>query len=309
MSADFTGVPLVVGAARGVRAFDVDQLGRLAGVSYPQVWTPGENQSKCGGPNQAVAAYHSLNRAVANLAATYRPPITYASGGIVRPTAAYESAVQSKPAVTEVTKPKHTIAGCSCGFYAFYSGANDYATTSRVQAVVDGYGETTIGTRGFRAEKAKIVALCIPDPSKAKGVKPPRLIRWAQEHEDLAPVLGILAGMAALGSGIAAIVTAQFSLWTLLGLLPAIALLGFTQRVWAADFGDKWGIGSEYYRQVKYGRPATSNTLAPSIADKVRANYDVPIFDSYEAMIAAFPPDHGTVPTPETDPDFWTRGI
>jgi hypothetical protein len=53
---------------------------------------------------------------------------------------------------------------CRCGFYGFYDGSNDYYVgddrhTNLVTGVVEGYGEVLIGTRGFRAAKAKIVAL------------------------------------------------------------------------------------------------------------------------------------------------------
>lgn len=56
-------------------------------------------------------------------------------------------------------KPPHDYATCSCGFYAYLNGVNDYIQPERVVGVIEGYGETLIGKRGFRASKAKILAL------------------------------------------------------------------------------------------------------------------------------------------------------
>lgn len=56
----------------------------------------------------------------------------------------------------------HRQADCSCGFYAYYEGFNEYSTTERITGVIEGYGETQIGTRGFKSAKARIVALHIP---------------------------------------------------------------------------------------------------------------------------------------------------
>jgi hypothetical protein len=51
-------------------------------------------------------------------------------------------------------------AGCACGLYARYElvGCSLNAT-----GVIEASGRVILGTRGFRAEKAKIVALCIED--------------------------------------------------------------------------------------------------------------------------------------------------
>jgi hypothetical protein len=59
----------------------------------------------------------------------------------------------------------HDFADCTCGFYAYLNGVNDYIGTGRVIGVVEGYGETLIGRRGFRSKKGKILALA-PSPEK-----------------------------------------------------------------------------------------------------------------------------------------------
>lgn len=58
---------------------------------------------------------------------------------------------------------------CTCGFYAYFDdGQNTYFdyNAGDVLGVIEGYGQVTVGSRGFKAEKAKIVALLIePDQS------------------------------------------------------------------------------------------------------------------------------------------------
>lgn len=117
---------------------------------------------------------------------------------------------------------EHQQASCTCGFYAYYEGFNEYAQAERITGVIEGYGETQIGTRGFKSAKARIVALFVPDDSA-----------------DLA-------------------------------------------RIGKTPFA------------------------------RVRENYGphVAIFDNYAQMVAEFPTTQPEdAPTPETDPDFWTRGI
>lgn len=54
---------------------------------------------------------------------------------------------------------QHQFLGCSCGFYAYYNGYNEYLDSNAIVGIIEGYGETVIGTRGFRSQKARIVAL------------------------------------------------------------------------------------------------------------------------------------------------------
>jgi hypothetical protein len=56
-------------------------------------------------------------------------------------------------------KLPHYYETCSCGFYAYLNGFNEYNHATRVTGVIEGYGETLIGSRGFRAQKARILAI------------------------------------------------------------------------------------------------------------------------------------------------------
>lgn len=51
---------------------------------------------------------------------------------------------------------------CTCGFYAYYDGTI-YAP-GRITGIIEGYGHVTVGTKGFRCEKAIIRALYLPTP-------------------------------------------------------------------------------------------------------------------------------------------------
>lgn len=178
---EFQGTELAVGVVTGARSFNVDRLGRLAGVTYPIVWRPGENVAKC---------YRFTRDPAYPLSVYYVPP-----------------------KILIEQSPDHPMAGCGHGFYGYYEGSNDYYEDGRICGVIEGYGETLIGTRGFRASKARIVALHIP-----------------------------LA-------------------------------------------------------------------VQSSLARLVERNYpDIPRFDSFDLMIAAYPPDDaGQGLSPANDPDFWDR--
>lgn len=73
-------------------------------------------------------------------------------------------------------KEQHDFVSCTCGFYGFFDGSDEYSnletidldyngksrkndTYAPVSAVIEAYGETLIGERGFRASKTKIIAL------------------------------------------------------------------------------------------------------------------------------------------------------
>lgn len=117
---------------------------------------------------------------------------------------------------------EHRQSECSCGFYAYYEGFNEYAQSDRITGVIEGYGETQIGTRGFKSAKARIVALHVPD-----------------------------------------------------------------------DSADISRIGKTPFARVR-------DNYGPHVA----------IFSDYSQMVSEFPTtEPETAPTPDSDPDFWTRSI
>jgi hypothetical protein len=146
---EFSGVGFAAGVVTGVRSFEVDKLGRLTGVTVKQIWKPGENTAECRAAAVAATSMWASTSFLSNLT------LTYGYGGVV-------TATPEKPKenLLDYSKP-HDMEKCKHGFYAYYDGSNDYKTDDRISGVVEGYGETVIGTRGFRAMKARIVALRI----------------------------------------------------------------------------------------------------------------------------------------------------
>lgn len=137
-------VGFAVGVVRGVRAFNVDKMGRLRGITYNQIWVPGENKAGC--------------RQDGNIARIISYQVSIALGG--------GGGSYSTAPMPEFREDPHAMRDCKHGFYAYYDGSNDYRDEARINAVIEGYGEAVIGSRGFRCMKARIVALHIPETVK-----------------------------------------------------------------------------------------------------------------------------------------------
>lgn len=64
------------------------------------------------------------------------------------------------------TTGKHdpAVKDCHCGFYAFTNKNNtEHREYSYVQGVIEAWGTLVLGTKGFRAQKARILVLVEPD--------------------------------------------------------------------------------------------------------------------------------------------------
>lgn len=97
------------------------------------------------------------------------------------------------------------VQDCMCGFYAYrypWYGPG-YMGADKAFAVIEAYGHVSIGSRGFRAEKARIVALCAP-----VGVRR----RWARIVWVTFALLVVVASM---------FVAAPFYIFTLMMFLGA----------------------------------------------------------------------------------------
>ena len=126
---DFTGPALAAGTVLGVRAFGIDRLGRLRGVAHADVFRPGENVARC--------------RAAPEGRWTHGPSgITWTAD--------------------ETSAHRPGSAECGCGYWAHYDGTHSYEAPARATAIIEGYGLVTLGTSGFRAGKARLVALVPP---------------------------------------------------------------------------------------------------------------------------------------------------
>lgn len=168
---EFSDRPFVAGTLVGLRAFNVDSLGRLIGPTYGQVFKPGENDAEC------------RRRRDVLFGGWHIPPSL--SIGPEVPSVSREA--------VEARSPKHTLAGvnCGCGFYAYFDGGNDYGDPSRVTAIIEGYGVCTVGARGFRASKARLLALVNKPKRRPSHLWERMLSNYAevQHFADLRPAL------------------------------------------------------------------------------------------------------------------------
>lgn len=148
-----------VGSVFGIRWWKLNGQGLLGGV-YDS-WTAGENVAVCrvdrqtrghGTPSRSNRAFNAWARGAG-------PSVISAGPGV--PDVLPEDGPEPEPAHT--APDEH----CTCGFYAFWKADEEPQVTGThpVLGVIEGYGRTLIGDRGFRCEKARVVALHIPtDP-------------------------------------------------------------------------------------------------------------------------------------------------
>lgn len=147
---EFEQFPLAVGVVRGVRTFRLIDNTVLAGISYPQFWRPGENRAVC------YAGYWFTQQAEESDQIEIRiPPLPSIDPATIPPHPIFD------PALAPTHTNPRQYADCSCGFYAYF-GFRTYLDNSGISGVVEGYGRTVIGTSGFRASLARIVALAMP---------------------------------------------------------------------------------------------------------------------------------------------------
>ena len=255
---EFDGMEFGAGTVKGVRSFSVDGWGRLTGVNYPAPWKPGVNESEC------------LERT------DYMAQLGMVIGVRV-----------PNDALRRSGRPPHALTACRCGFYAYYDGSDDYKADARISAVVEGFGETLIGSRGFRSRKARILALCIPAEPHGKPAG------WLLRVWRSTVTRNFLAADALLNT--------------------LLSVLGFLQgRLFDGAFSAACAVlmTAAYLfclRIRSRQQPPQAATKIPAeVIAKVRRNYPaVPFFTSFTSMLDAFPPDTGVEPSPDTDGHFW----
>lgn len=55
---------------------------------------------------------------------------------------------------------RHQMLNCTCGFYAYFGGIrNPYRKQALISGVIEGTGETVIGTKGFRCAEGRVLAI------------------------------------------------------------------------------------------------------------------------------------------------------
>jgi len=127
---------------RGFRSFVVRDDGILLGVVHHTAWPVG-----------GLTAIHD---------------------GVVRECADLDDHKHGADCVWSVPPCEAPDPECACGLYAYFSSSSDYRSQGDVDAVVEASGRVLLGTRGFRAERARVVAICAAD--KPEPVETRRLL-------------------------------------------------------------------------------------------------------------------------------------
>lgn len=156
-SSDFSGddYEFAAGSIKGMRSWSIDDQGRLRGVSFPALWTPGENTATC---------RKTPDREPCPQAASLKKPIgerrcPCGCGETVKVAAYSTCGAEGCENGTHPAGQRHDFeADCGCGFWAY--DEHSFEEHGDVTGIVEAWGKVTIGTKGFRAEKAKVVALC-----------------------------------------------------------------------------------------------------------------------------------------------------
>lgn len=144
----FSNRPFAAGALTGIRSFRVAAGGRLTGIWHKHDFTPGENTADC-------CVRHSGAFAMTVCGMTRRPPANHRPGAL----------------------------DCTCGYYAYFDrGNNPYHGAGQVLALIEGYGLMSVGQRGFRCEKARLVAFIDEAVPTARNQVPAVTVgRWAMQ--------------------------------------------------------------------------------------------------------------------------------
>lgn len=122
---------------RGTRSWKMRDDGWLTGCALGSwyQWTPGENEATC----------------------------LVKTGLSMRKKEPYQPSAKAFWIPEEGARPHDPGSiQCNCGFHAMYDGAVDYTKPDYVDGIIEGYGHVAAGSRGFRASKARIVALVAP---------------------------------------------------------------------------------------------------------------------------------------------------
>lgn len=128
-------------------------------------------QSYASGP--AVPGIHAFNEGVrGGLRGIFKSQFQWGADVNVAECLRYTPRVGGGSAVSMVNGKPHSmmLPDCSCGFWAYTNGEHMLSCTGpAVLGVIEGWGRCVLGPDGFRAEKARIVALAFPSSDDVGG--------------------------------------------------------------------------------------------------------------------------------------------
>ncbi len=289
------GPPLVMGGARGRRAFYLDGDGWMRGVTYRYPWVDGENVAEC-------MVTKKVNVMAKNMPSTlwgvYAP---YDVGGV---------RFHDDPTVPpelghgyEWDRCGGLAPECACGFYAYHDGHTQYAMSGpgcRVQAVIEAYGRVVLGTLGYRAEKARILGVVKPPESEAARRRHSMEDSIKSLQQTLSAVKakpGLVPGRNLRRVQVMAVVGALFAAVVPLQAAPAFLL--YTGALVTSSYIFKRVFRAEYEQTVSAIEQAIQSYREQIAAlpvdysshlEKAMANYpNVQWFDTFEELMNAFP--------------------
>lgn len=253
---------LSLGSVIGVRAFKLDWLGRLVGVSQDdKVFTPEVNTAQC-----------------------FRCQLK-------------------------------RLSTCECGFYGYFSGQdNEYMRGNPVGAIIEGTGKTILGTKGFRTEKAKLLALFPMGGSGADEVRGPvRLTKYlyprqgwfeymySRDIEMPAAVFTMIVGIVFLIIGTISLFTSDWEIGT--WMIPA--------GLWLAGLWSRLYFYPDHLHRIRDVKKR--GKTGPDPFDRLRELYpDVPVYRSLKEAVKNHPlstaEEHipePVLPSPSTEDNFW----
>jgi hypothetical protein len=171
-----------------------------------------------------------------------------------------------------------------CGFWAYYASTGR-AHTGQVTGVIEGYGKTTLGSKGFRCEKAKVVALAVDD---GWSIPNKRLAQWGDDHADGSIPVGLFGclGGAVLTIGGTVGFFADSRWQGLLTLLGLVLLYCAGSVIYGVAEGPVKGASVPW--------------------DLLRRNYpDIKFYRTKRAMLAKEPLSGPPNVLGPDDPEFW----
>jgi hypothetical protein len=163
LAGEFDGWGFALGHVAGARSWKVKPDGTLTGVFHERPWEQGVNTADC---RQVIG--HIIPGI--GVAESIEPVWETDEGGLHRcvgwsweidgvfgiyqgfPEKLYKSVLDAD----------HDASDCKHGFYAYQVGTLDWGNALNVSGIIHASGKIAFGPRGFRAEKAKIVALFQP---------------------------------------------------------------------------------------------------------------------------------------------------
>jgi hypothetical protein len=122
---------VVPGVLRGYRTWRINRSGKLASTAEPYLWRLSEQTAAC-----------------------VKPEAILGPSGLPC----------SCPICQTGRRPHGAPAGdCECGFYGWYSPRDARLVEAPVFGAIEVSGRILLGTHGFRAERARVLGLVLPD--------------------------------------------------------------------------------------------------------------------------------------------------